>query len=53
MYNVCTPSVSKIRKIWSTKVNVFGSNFVSNTSTNVDPFLLIFWDRGSMSFGVS
>jgi len=30
-----------ISKKWLTKIKVFGSKFVSNTSTYVDPFLLI------------
>jgi len=42
--NILPPS-QNISKIWSTKVNVCGSKFVPNTSTYVDSFLLIFWDR--------
>jgi len=34
-----------VSKTLSTKVNVFDSKFVLDTSTYIDPFLLTLWDR--------
>jgi len=51
-YMLNTTPVQNISRNWSTKVNVFGLKFMSDTSTYIDLFLLIFWDRGSIEYQV-
>jgi len=43
------PPSQSVSKNWLTKVNVFCSKFVWDTSTYVDPLLLTFWDGDSIS----
>jgi len=50
-YIILLPS-QNISKNWSTKVNVFGSKFILNTSTYFDIFLLTFWN-GKKSWNIS
>lgn len=41
------PPFQNISKNESTKVDVFGQKFPSNTSIFVDPLMFIFWDENS------